>query len=333
MRHTILLIFLTALFLFRLGFMLNHDHRLQPVSVGSGEGVLNTIRQKIYLELQSYYPSPHVELLVGTVIGYNGLRNTPTFNDILIKSGTIHVVVVSGFNIVLLFSFVEGLIGSVFKFRNYFFALIATFLYAVFTGFGYPVIRAWIMSALSFSAKYLGLSVSQLHIVIFSALVMLIISPEAMFELSFQLSFLAVSGLVLVNPILTNMLTKLFSCRNMILNDFISSLSAQSTVWPLLSYSFGTINVISPFVNACVLWTIPRITILGMVAVSFLPVRFVSQAITFALYPFLDIFVELVTVLSRPDIFVVSYKLGMSGLVVYYLILSLVVFVYNRKYS
>jgi len=333
MKHNLILLTMFVIVLSRLLYV-----GVGERGVGAGfntkyDPVFSSIRESLYLRLQRIYPSPHAELLAGTVLGYNALNRVPTFNDILLRSGTIHVVVVSGFNIVLLFNFVERLVGSIYKFRNYLFALILTFVYAVFTGFGYPVIRAWLMSALSFSAKYLGLNVSQLHVVIFTGLVMLMLSPLTLYELSFQLSFLAVTGLIVVGPIVASSLQRLVPKAGPLLDDFSTSLAAQCAVWPLLSYNFGSINLISPFANALVLWTIPRITVLGLIGVCLIPIKHLSILLSFAIYPFLDFFVEITAVFARTTFASIKYKIPFSGAVLYYCFLVLVIAVYKRKYA
>ncbi len=333
MKHHLTLLVLLSIVIFRLSTVPIVSRGESVNVINSSDKVFSLIRKKLYLDLQKFYPSPHVELLTGTVLGLNALSSVPTFNDILRKSGTIHVVVVSGFNIVLLFNFVENLVGSIYKFRNYLFALIITFVYAVFTGFGYPVIRAWIMSALSFSTKYLGLRASQLHIVMLTGLVMLILSPQTLFELSFQLSFLAVVGLIVVGPVVSSRIEKFYSGKNSLLSDFSTSLAAQCLVWPLLSYNFGTINIIAPFVNAIVLWTIPRITVLGLVAVCIVQSAILSYLLAFAIYPFLDFFVEVVTIFARIPFANIAFKIPLLALLVYYSSLFVLLAVYNRYYA
>lgn len=333
MKHNLVLFIMFVIVLIRLLNAPAGDGGGKDGFIAQYDSFFSSIREGLYLKLQKIYPSPHVELLAGTTLGYNALNRVPTFNDILLKSGTIHVVVVSGFNIVLLFRFVERLVGSIYKFRNYLFALILTFVYAVFTGFGYPVIRAWLMSALSFSAKYLGLNVSQLHVVTFSGFAMLILSPLTLYELSFQLSFLAVIGLIVVGPVVTNVIEKRISNPSPLVSDFSTSLAAQCAVWPLLSYNFGSINLISPFANAVVLWTIPRITVFGIIAVCLIPIKQFSFLLSFVIYPFLDFFVEVTTVIARIPFASAAYKIPFSGAVLYYCLLVLVIALYKRRYA
>ena len=328
MRHNFVLLSLFVIFLLRFIHQesLGINVRSAPILETS---ILDYYRNLIYTRLQEFYPSPHVELLVGSTIGYDVLKNVLTFNDILRSSGTMHVVVVSGFNIVLLFSFIEKFLGSILKIRNYIAALIITLLYAVFAGFDYPVIRAWFMCLLSYSAKYLGLKVSSLHIIMFSGLLILSLNPMSIHDMSFQLSFLAVIGIFMINPLFENIYPKML--QTPFGTDFITSISAQLLVWPILSYKFGALSIISPFVNALVLWTIPRITILGMIAIPLLVVKPVSRVLSIFVYPFLDFFVEVVSLFGSLSISYLNIKISLPFLVGYYIFLFVFLVTCTRR--
>src|SRR4030042_4467734 len=67
---------------------------------------LSTIKNLSVNQARKYLPSPHSELLLGMVIGLDDLGKVTHFKDMLIATGTIHVLVVSGFNISLVFNMV-----------------------------------------------------------------------------------------------------------------------------------------------------------------------------------------------------------------------------------
>jgi hypothetical protein len=76
---------------------------------------------------------------------------------------------------------------------------------------------------------------------------------------------------------------------------FSTSLAAQIGVAPILYYTFGYINILSPIINALVLWTVSYITILGMIAgVVGICVEPMGKAILFILYPLTSWFILVV---------------------------------------
>lgn len=240
-------------------------------------------------------PSPHKELLLGMTIGDDGFSNLPTFNDMLRKTGTIHVVVVSGFNISLVYGLLFKIFGSPYKLRNLVFAGIGALVYAGISGFDPPVIRSWIMGSIFTLGKYYGRKIDTLQVLMFSAIIMLLINPLYLISLSFQLSFLATLGLVLFSE----RISKLMPNNNVLFQDLTATLSAQTLVVPLLMYRFGTLSLISPIVNMLILWTVPLITVLGglLLILGWIPV--IGDILGFACFLPLEFFTFMVEMFSK----------------------------------
>ncbi|PIP51770.1 competence protein ComEC, partial [Candidatus Beckwithbacteria bacterium CG23_combo_of_CG06-09_8_20_14_all_47_9] len=78
--------------------------------------------------------------------------------------------------------------------------LALTWLYTLLAGMHPPVIRAAIMGSLFLIAEYLGRQRSAIIALAFAAAVMVGIQPQLLWSVSFQLSFLAMAGLVLFYP-------------------------------------------------------------------------------------------------------------------------------------
>lgn len=265
---------------------------------------------KIKDTAHKFLPSPHAELLLGVTFGIDELSRVSKFKDALKTTGTIHVVVVSGFNITLLFGIVLSFLGPIYTTRNFVISEIVTLIYSIFSGFQPPVIRSWIMGSVAALSKYYGGRVDGLRILLFSGFVMIISSPQLAYSVSFQLSFLATLGLILYS----NAFDKYFKK----IPDLSSTLAAQVFVWPLISFLFGSVSLISPIVNVLVLWTIPVATMLGFVffffAILFSPAGYL---VTFVVLPFLDFFVTVVMFFAEFDYALVSLKVSEKFLFVY----------------
>jgi competence protein ComEC len=286
--------------------------------------LLLKVRKRSVENIQSYLPSPHSELLSGLLLGQDSLYLVPRFNDVLRSTGTIHVVVVSGYNISLVFGIVIGIIGSQYRLRNLMIAEIVTLIYALIAGFEPPVIRAWIMGSIAAWGKYYGRSLESLRLLFFSAIVMIIADPEYIISLSFQLSFLATLSLIRYSSAISAFLKNNLKFNNFLVDDFSTTIAAQILVWPLISYRFGQVSVLSPLVNGLILWTVPLSTVMGgillfltfispLLSVIFSKVVFVS----------LDIFILTVNAFSRFHFVSVVYQLSLKLLIFYYLFLFL----------
>ena len=299
---------------------------------------INRFRNNSIQKVRKFYPSPHSELLLGVVLGIDELRTVPTFNDILIATGTIHVVVVSGYNINLLFNFLKSLLGGIYSFKKYLIAVIATLVYSVISGFEPPVIRAWIMSSVSGLGMFYGRRLDPIQLLVFSGIIMIIFSPELLYSLSFQLSFLASLSLLMFSPIVKVFFASIGghnmtnNPQNLLHEDLISSFSAQISVWPVISSNFDRVSIFSPFINSIILWTIPLSTIIGA---AFLFSAFINNYLAFVvslvLYAPLDIFVQILRLFSNIPFLSISFRLNTFYLSTYYLAIFVLYMLYKKK--
>ena len=156
-------------------------------------------------------------------------------------TGTVHILAISGLHIGILLLFLNFLFKPVKRYSTVLF-LITTigilWFYALLTGFSPSVLRAVIM----FSFLQIGMqSKRQTNVynsLFLAALVMLLINPEYLYQVGFQMSFAAVLAIVSFYPVFE----KYFPVQQRILKYFTDllwvSLSAQLGVLPLSLYYF-----------------------------------------------------------------------------------------------
>ncbi len=291
---------------------------------------IQAFRSYISKQVNIVLPETHAALFLGLTLGMDNIKSLDTFNDMLKKTGTIHVVVVSGFNITLIYKFITKLLGSKYSRFSLYIGILFTLLYAVITGFEPPVIRAWLMGTLSYLSIYFGYSPDIKRVLLMSAFVILIFNLSYIFNMSFLLSFLATLGLVLFGELVVKWFsTYIFKSSFFIVTDFCSSISAQLLVWPLLSYKMGSISLISPFVNALVLWIIPLSTVIGLIGIG---LSFINLYLFFILlkllYPLLTLFIWIVSLFSDLDIGIYAYAISLNTLIIYYILLAVSYWVY-----
>ncbi len=219
------------------------------------------LREKLKSVFNWSLRKPLDGILAGIVLGDKSLMPI-SFWENLKKTGTLHLMVASGMNV----SFLSGITLPVFAlFVKRRAALLISigliWFYSILTGFQAPIIRASLMTSLVYFAQILGREAESGRVLFLSALLMVLINPLFLFDLGFQLSFLASAGLVFLQPKLQEEKFFLFRWEN-----FSSSLAAQLVTLPLLVSSFGTFNLISPFINLAVLWLIPTLLAGGVLA-------------------------------------------------------------------
>jgi competence protein ComEC len=225
------------------------------------ESILN-LRRHLLVIFNNLLPEPHSALVSGIVLG--GQEELPEgFLDNLRRSGTIHVVVVSGYNIAVVAGFVMNLAG--FIRRRY--AILLTFtvilLYTFLTGAEPPTVRAAIMGSIAYLALLLGRFNVSVYVLFLTGSIMLLWDPKLVWNISFQLSFMATLGIIT----LTKALDKTFIrwLPSPFRENLTTTLSAQLLVTPVVFYHFGQISLIAPLINTLILWLIPLITLGGFV--------------------------------------------------------------------
>jgi len=206
---------------------------------------------------------------------------TPVLQSAYAVSGTMHVLAVSGLHIGLLYSILYFILFYKRTIKHTIslvclaiVMLICLWFYAGITGFSPSVIRASAMCSLILLAKILKKKVNIYNILSVVAFFMLLWDPFWLFSISFQLSFIAVVGIVYLQP-------KIFGCLKYKLHWLPSllwqwtsvSLAAQLATFPLSLYYFHQFPLYFIFANWVVIPATFCIFIIGIVtlATSFIP--------------------------------------------------------------
>lgn len=257
-------------------------------------GRLYKIRNNIIKIYQKSLPEPHASLLAGLTLGSKaGLP--ASFWETLKKTGTAHVVVASGMNVTLVASFLIGILIIFLPRRKAIpLALVGVWSYSLLSGFDAPIVRAAIMGSVAFTAQAFGRLQAASRALFFSAAFMLIIKPDWITDLGFILSFVATISLMLFERKIASLIRFV---PGIFREGLSTSLAAQIGVAPILFVTFGQFSLLSPIVNALVLWTIAPITIIaGVGGILGLFSTVVGKMIIFLAYPLTTWFIWIVGV-------------------------------------
>ena len=231
--------------------------------------LFKTQRQALDLRIANLLPSPQAEILSGILLGQN--KSLPGKVKLALRdTSTIHIVVASGQNLSMVAGFILAL-SPLIKRKS---AIILSFLtvigYICLTGFQVPILRAAIMFTLASTAQFFGRQRDGVWVLIMTGGLMLLVNPAWITNLSFQLSFLATIGVIVVAPILLRFFKKI----PIISQDLSVSLGAQLMVTPIIAQNFHQFSIVGLLANLFVLWTISFIMILGTIM---LLLSYVSQ--------------------------------------------------------
>jgi competence protein ComEC len=195
----------------------------------------------------------------------------------MIKSGTVHILVVSGFNV----SIVAGILALFLKIlrlnRMVRLAVIvpALVLYCVMTGASPPVVRATIMGIFFLFSWYVCRDPGITQALSLSAFAILVLSPREIYNASFQLSFTAVLAICSISPAIEKLVhVDKISIRlvRWVAGLSIVSLSAWLGTAGFIFYYFRIISPVTVLANIFIPAIASFITLcgVGLVAAEFL---------------------------------------------------------------
>jgi len=181
-------------------------------------------------------------------------------------TGTRHITAVSGMNItiiaVLIMSFLLNL--GLWRQQALFLSIFLILLYILMIGFPASALRAGIMAGLLMLSQYFGrLSLAQ-RAIVFAGTAMLASNPLLLtLDIGFQLSFLAILGLMYFQPTLFEKLKKIPELKFFPARTTLSAtLAAQIFTLPILIYNFGYVSLVSPITNILIVPFLAPITVL-----------------------------------------------------------------------
>lgn len=226
--------------------------KVDNVEVLEGDFItkIQRIRKKIYGLLKENLGARKAGLISSIAFGYSDYLDKEDKEDMK-KFGVIHSISVSGLHVVIVYVFIKKILGSKL-------GIIGTLVYVVFTGCPYSSIRAFIMLTSIEMGKILKRNNNSLSALSLSGIILLINKPYCIFEISFDLSYLATLGILLYNKKLNYYLYKI---PDKIRESLSITLCAQVFTLPYIIYTFRDFSlnfilgniVLVPFVNIIVI--------------------------------------------------------------------------------
>ena len=225
----------------------------------------NKLRESIYQNL-----SPPQGSILGAIILGDKQKISEEWKNKLNIAGVRHITAVSGLHVTVLSSILMTLLLWL-GFRRqqaFYFAILIITLFVVMTGLQPSAIRAGIMGSLFLIAQYFGRMSSASRAIFFAGAVMLAQNPLLLkLDVGFQLSFLAMLGIIYLLPVFQNWLKFIpwLQAKSILAMTF----SAYLFTLPILIYNFGYISLVAPLVNILIIPLLYWIMVFGFIFASF----------------------------------------------------------------
>jgi competence protein ComEC len=262
-------------------------------------------------------------------------------NDVLqaySKTGTVHVLSVSGAHVAIIYVMLATALGFLDKFKHgklikSFIIILLIWYYSMLSGFSPAVCRAAVMISMVITGRTFSRYINTLNILAISAFVLLVYDPFFINDVGFQLSYLAVSGLIVFQPLVYKWFTFKNKWRDKLWALCSVSIAAQVITFPLSAFYFHQFPVYFLVGNLFIIIPSTIIMYSGVLCLLLPQIPVLSAAIAFVL--------EKTIILMNKGLAIVEHtpyasinKIWITPseyLLMYVVIISLFCFLYYKK--
>lgn len=240
------------------------------------------VRRRIIRAQLRWLGSPAGQVVSSMVLGRRAVDLPYNIRDDFINAGLAHVLAASGFHISLLLGVVLALSRSFPAQGKLYLGSFTLVVYVCLTGFSPSVLRAALMGLGALVALVTERKVKPLGSLLLAAIILLLINPLWLWDLGFQLSFLATLGLIVTVPGISKKLDWLPSAIASVI-----AIPIAATIWtlPLLIHNFHILAPYSILLNILATPVVAIVSLGGMLsALAALIWTPIGSAIAWLLY-------------------------------------------------
>ncbi|MCK4781600.1 ComEC family competence protein [Candidatus Parcubacteria bacterium] len=291
-------------------------------------GKILGFKDKLRKNIEQNFSPPQSSILGAIILG-DKRQISQQWQEKLNIAGVRHITCVSGMHIVILSGILMwlGIRLGLYRGQAFYFALILIFLFIIMIGAPASAIRAGIMGGLFLLGQKLGRLSTSSRAIVFAGAIMLFHNPLLLkSDVGFQLSFLAVLGIIYLMPVFQKLLARLnFSSENFGgLRDIISmTIAAQIFTLPLLIFNFGYISLVSLIANVLIVPIVSFIMISGFIfVISGIIYQPLAWILALPCWMLLTYLIKIVDFLSQIPFATLSLEVSWIWLIIFYLILA-----------
>ena len=279
---------------------------------------------KLYLQniIYSNSSTPQREIIEAMTIGNQYAIPVDVRNNFN-KTGTSHILSISGLHISMVAAITFFFALLILKRSEYLMlrfniikaasaaALFMVLIYALIAGMGVTVLRSALMAIVFLCALFLGRQKDMYNTLAIAALIILVITPNALFDISFQLSFTAVLALIYIVPRFSNFSLPLLegfphwlqkTLRHIYLSILVCVAATLGTL-PLIVFYFNRVSAVTIIANLIL------VPLLGTIALAF--------SMAFILCAFFSaglagIFIKIASLFVQISVYVIDYLASLS---------------------
>jgi competence protein ComEC len=302
--------------------------------------------EKTEILFRKYMSEDNANTVLSVILGDVKYLDKDYYKDIQ-KTGLAHIFAVSGAHIVIIYA-------AFFKLFNFFglkrkiswlLSWTLLWIYGFIIGFPITVLRSLLMFNFLFGSEVIYRKYNSINSLVISAFILLILNPYYLFDVGFQLSYMAALCLLVNNCIIKkksdNKSTKdvqdrnsnslresLTNLKNNILENLWVYVFVQAFTLPIMSYYFNYVSIIGIIFNLLIVPLFDKIILFSLLVI---PINFISPNTIILPLKLLDYILNaldyLIDIGSKLDItgLEISSMTALSG-IYYYIFLATILY-------
>ena len=313
------------------GLTLKSRH-LKVVDRGGGNPLLKLsyyLKARFVSVIKSVIPPPYDELLSSIILGKAASDLPEDSKEDFKKTGTIHILVVSGMHLAILIGVILAILRLI-RLPTPLSLIVITLvnlLYVLIAGAGPSIIRAAVMAEIAVIGQAVDRTKDFLNTAAIAALALLIIDPTNLFNIGFQLSFAATFSLVWLAPVIEEKIKQKIKSENIMASFFVSmtavSIAPVLLTFPIILNNFNQLSLAAPLTNMLIISWAQILLLLGFsTAISgifFLPL---ARVLAFFLLPLLVLLKTIVSYFaSLPFACIYLPPVPFAAILIYYFLM------------
>lgn len=234
--------------------------------------------------------------------------------DMFSKTGTSHIIAMSGLHIGILSSIFILIMNKINRIYKLILLSLIMFLYLIMVGSTPSLIRATFFMILSLFSYFIDRKSDSISNLSFIGIILLIKNPFVIYNISFQLSFLATLSIIYFYRIINNKLK----------NSFLSiTLSANILTFPLIYYHFNNISLLSIFGNIIIVPFVGVIIYISIFSVFLFNINiFICEILVSINKQIINTIYFLLNKLSNIDFLYIEFeKSNLIYVIIYYILI------------
>ncbi|WP_127846083.1 ComEC/Rec2 family competence protein [Psychroflexus aestuariivivens] len=316
----------------------NVDHKQLEVLPSKGFSILaigEKMRNKIQLKLdQTQFSQAQLGIIQALILGQKQDISEQTYDDFA-KAGVVHILAVSGLHVGIILIILQWLTYPLLfipkgRIIRTFTVLIGIWFFAAIAGFSPSVVRAAVMFSFLTVAINFHRKTSAINTLALSLILLLSINPFDIFQVGFQLSYMAVFAIVLLQPRLYKIYTPRFYLDRMLWGILTVTITAQIGVLPLSLFYFHQFPGLFMLTNLVI---IPFLGVLlggGVLIIALSLVDFLPEFIVDTYAYLLDLLLSFIHWIAMKEDFIFTEILFTQNMLISSLVLLFAVLFWSK---